>query len=94
MKRQRSWADRLLQGLDLQEEAVPGHSILELCGDHRVLIENHFGVLEYSLEKIRVKVRFGQIMIHGCDLRMRKIQGQVLVICGTIYQIEVKRGST
>ena len=92
MKRQLSWADRLLEKIDLMEETMPNQSILELCNDERVLIENHFGVLEYSLERICVKVRIGQLVILGNNLYMRKMQGQVLVICGRIKQIEIKRG--
>ena len=35
--------------------------IVEIAGDRRVLIENHFGVKEYSREKIGVKVKYGLV---------------------------------
>ncbi len=92
MKRQRPWTDKLLQTTELFGETPPLLPVLELCGDQRVLIENHFGISEYSLERICVEVRFGQLTIIGCDLRVRKMQGEVLVIVGTIEQIVIKRG--
>lgn len=92
MKREQSWASRLLQGMEVDSETVPLQPVLELCGDRRILIENHFGVSEYSLERICVEVRFGQVVICGCELHLRKMQGQVLVITGKIETISVKRG--
>lgn len=92
MKQKLSWANRLLQGIKLDEDVAPLQSVLELCGDGRLLIENHIGVTEYTLERICIKVRFGQIMICGCDLKLRRMQGQVLVISGSIRQISIIRG--
>ncbi len=91
MKKQWYWTERILEKMELAEETMPHQSVLELCNDHRVLIENHAGVEEYSLERIRVKVRFGQILIIGSDLRMRKMEGNVLVICGNVKQIDLMR---
>ena len=41
---------RLADGADLSAEPLPGQPIVEIAGDRRVLIENHFGVKEYSRE--------------------------------------------
>ena len=92
MKQKLSWANRLFQTMELGEEPVPLQPVMELCGDRRLLIENHFGVSEYTQERISVKVRFGQILIIGCELKLRRMLGQVLVITGRIEQICVKRG--
>lgn len=92
MKQKLSWANRVWQGMELWGESAPLQSVLELCGDGRLLIENHFGVSEYTVERICVKVRFGQILISGCGLKLRRMQGQVLVITGRIEQISVIRG--
>lgn len=34
---------RLADGADLSAEPLPGAAIVEIAGDRRVLIENHFG---------------------------------------------------
>ena len=92
MKQKRSLVDKILDSMPLEEESSPLQSVLELCGDGRLLIENHFGVSEYTMERICVRVRFGQIVICGSNLMLRRMQGQVLVIMGRIEQICVKRG--
>ncbi len=91
MKRQASWADRLLKRMELEDESMPKQCILELCNDSRVLIENHMGVIEYGTERVCVKVQYGQITVIGNDLHMKRMIGQILVICGRIKQIDVKR---
>ena len=63
--------------------------IVELAGQNRLLIENHQGVLVYSLEEIRVKVSYGCICITGCDLRLMQLSKEQLVICGRVDSIHL-----
>lgn len=83
---------KLLDEADLGEEAMPREPIVELLGDGRVLIENHRGVTEYCPEKIQARVSFGAVRVVGCNLRLRLMTGQKLVIAGQIDGIEVLRG--
>lgn len=91
MKRQQSWISSVLHSMQMEGETLPLQPVLELCGDRRVLIENHYGVTEYSLERICVQVRFGKIVISGSDLHLRRMQGHVLVITGRIDHICLNR---
>ena len=70
--------------------AVP---IVELAGRNRLLIENHQGVLGYSLEEIRVKVQYGCVCITGCDLRLMQMSKERLVICGRVDTVQFLGGS-
>lgn len=88
MKRRVSILDRL----DLMDEAMPRQPIVEICGDGRVIVENHGGVMEYSGEVIRIRVRYGSILIGGEDLLLRKMCGQQLVITGKIGAVTLDRG--
>ena len=63
--------------------------IVELAGQSRVLIENHRGVLGYSLEEIRIKVCYGSICVTGCDLRLMQLSREQLVICGRVDAIQL-----
>ena len=83
--------ERLAEELDLEEESIPGQSILELLGDGRILIEHHLGVTQYSCEKICVKVKFGYIAICGCRLELARMTRQQLVITGRIDAVTVHR---
>ena len=74
------------------DEPLPGVPLLELAGESRVLIENHYGVSEYSRERVGVKVRFGVLLVCGCGLELAKLSKDQLVISGRIDGIQVIRG--
>lgn len=85
---------KLLDETDLCEESVPRQPVVELLGDNRVLVENHKGVIQYSTERIQARVNFGTVCVMGCNLRLRFMSGQKLVIVGRIDGIELLRGRT
>lgn len=92
MKKQKSFTQRLMDGADLPTETLPKQPLLELCGDRRILIENHGGVTEYGQEKIQVRVKYGAISVCGSGLRLCRMNGQQLVIMGRIDAVNVLRG--
>lgn len=63
--------------------------IVELAGQNRLLIENHQGVLGYSLEEIQVRVSYGCVCITGSDLRLMQLSREQLVICGRVDAIHL-----
>ena len=89
MQRKGFW-ERVATGLDLDTEAMPGVPLIELYGDRRVLIENHCGVLEYSSEVIRVKVKHGQICVSGCCLKLALMSRERLIISGRIDSVHLQ----
>lgn len=72
-------------------DALPFLPIAELAGDRRLLIENHSGVIHYSTEKIGIKVKFGELQICGCQLKLQQMTKIKLVITGSIDSIAVIR---
>jgi sporulation protein YqfC len=90
MKRNRQILRRIAIGTDLPEEYLTAQPILELCGKNRLLIEHHGGVTEYGRERICVKVSFGEYCITGIGLSLCRMQGQQLLIRGTIFSVELK----
>lgn len=91
MKQRGNMLRHLAEGTELAAEAVPGLPVAELAGDRRVLIENHQGVTEYGSEKIRVRVRFGELCVCGSGLALARMTKNQLVICGRIDTVEVCR---
>ena len=83
--------DRFTEQADLQDENIPLQPLVEIYGEHRVLIENHYGVCTYSGEEIGVCVRFGTIRVLGNDLRLCFMSRCKLVITGRIAEIRLKR---
>lgn len=92
MKHPKSWTQRLQGYLGMENESLPTQSVLELCGDKRILIENHSGVTEYGPEKISVRVRYGEISVTGAGLRLCRMLPEQLVIAGRIDTIILMRG--
>jgi len=63
--------------------------LVELAGQNRVLIENHLGVLAYSLEEIQVKVCYGSVRVIGSELRLMEMNKEQLVISGRIDALQL-----
>ena len=72
---------------DLELDLHPGHPLVEISENRRVLIENHQGVKNYSQELIVVNMRFGCVHISGCGLEMLKMSKDQLVILGEIKAV-------
>lgn len=69
---------------------LPGISLIELCGQNRILIENHRGITAYGEQKVQVKVSYGEIVVCGHNLKLRNMCKEKLVITGTISCINLQ----
>lgn len=92
MGNRKSVLQHILDRSDLMDEAMPGKPLIELIGDGRLLIENHYGITEYSLTRICVRVSYGGVIVAGCNLRLRQMSSRKLLICGRIDGVELLRG--
>lgn len=90
-KRKLIW-ERMAVAADLSAEPIPKQPLVELAGEHRVIVENHYGVTGYSATEICVKVRFGYIMISGMDLELVQMTKVQLVVMGKIDSVRLCRG--
>ena len=70
-------------------DILPKAPIVEIAGQSRLLIENHLGVLGYSLNEIRVSVGYGSICVTGRDLRLLQMSKEQLVICGRVDAVHL-----
>ena len=83
--------ERMAKGMDLVTEPLPGVPLAEIAGEHRVLIENHCGVVKYSCSEILAKVSFGYFCITGNSLRLLQMTKAQLVIGGCIDGVRIIR---
>lgn len=91
MGKGRFFLERLAEESDLVTEQLPGQTIVELAGDRRVLIENHYGVKAYGREQIIVKVKYGYVCVCGCGLELLRMSREQLVIRGRIDGVTLQR---
>lgn len=92
MDKGKKWIQRIVEDADLLDENITMEPILELCGNSRVLIEHHCGVLEYSRERICVKIKNGDFTILGSGLSLCRMCLAQLVIRGKIESVQVRKG--
>lgn len=92
MHRADGFLDRLVSTADLQDEKLPGQSLVEIMDNRRVLIEKHQGVCLYEPTMIHVKVRFGTICVCGCNLEIARMIKEQLIITGTVECVKLIRG--
>ena len=55
-----------------------------LVGTLQVFIENHRGIVEYTTEKVRIKVGDGEVGISGSNLMLRNIKTDEICVEGKI----------
>ncbi len=92
MKQRKNILERVVHGADLITEPLPRQALVELAGEHRLLIENHHGVTEYGTNEICVKVSYGQLSVYGSCLELARMTKEQLVITGRIDGVKVCRG--
>ena len=87
----KAWSQRFLEAAGIPDETLPRQMLLEICGDKRVLIENHLGVVGYGTDCIRVRVPFGNVCIRGENLHLCRMLGRQLIVTGCISGVELER---
>ncbi|MBR4434658.1 MAG: YabP/YqfC family sporulation protein [Clostridia bacterium] len=74
----------VFRALDLPENAYTRQPCVHLCGDSRINIENHIGVLEVGETIIRLYTELGILRIEGMGLEIRGADGANVLIDGNI----------
>ena len=91
MQRSTKWMERLALKTEMEQEILPGQSLVEILGDRRVLIEHHKGVTVFACDEICVRLKFGILQICGHQLEMEKMSNEMLVITGRIDSLRIIR---
>ena len=91
MGRGHQFLERMAEEVDMDDNSLAHRPIVEIAGDCRVLIENHYGIQGYSRERILVKVKYGCICICGGCLEILRMTREQLVIRGRIDGVTLQR---
>lgn len=87
MKKKQGVLPRLADRLELPEEALSGAAKLTVIAGRRALIENHQGILEYSRERITLKLGAGCLSLMGQELRIAAMNRQEVLIRGEVQDV-------
>lgn len=93
MERGKDWLRRLADRAELYDENPEKQPLLEVCGSSRVVIEYHMGVLEYSPQRITVKVKNGEYSVVGEQLSLCRMCTHQLLIRGRIQCVQIREGN-
>lgn len=75
---------------DLPKELVTSYSRMVLIGNNEFTIENYNGIIEYELNKIRLRSASGVICVVGEGLVINELDSEDLFIKGKIRSIEIE----
>lgn len=91
--RSKDMVERVTEGIFRTGELILKQPLLELYGEHRVLIENHNGIRQYTLDRIDVKTRFGGISVSGSGLEICRMSIEQVIITGNIDAVTLFKES-
>lgn len=74
---------------DLPVDAAAGMPRITLTGRKRICVENHRGLIRYTTEYVEIGGGRVRICITGCDLYLRVMKKDGLVITGEIHSVEL-----
>lgn len=74
--------------LELPREVMLDVPIFRLVGNDELFIENFKGLVEYSLERVRIKTSVGILKMEGVGLSLKHVTREDLLIKGKIVKIE------
>ncbi len=75
---------------DLPPDIILGLPRITLIGRIQLYIENHSGITLYERDRIRIRVKDGEIIIGGEDLQLRTVYNDDIYIEGVINSIALE----
>lgn len=63
---------------------------LVMIGRQELLLENHRGIIEYSLTRVRVKTSVGQITVTGEELILKNLKPDEMQVKGKISAVTIE----
>lgn len=80
----------LARPLELPADSAGGETRLTLYSDARAFIENHYGIIEFDGDHVRIAARRMTLTIRGSGLTMDCCEGRALIIEGRILGAELE----
>lgn len=83
--------DHLAGFFELPKEIIFNMPHITIIGDMQLHLENHRGVIEYTEELVRVSTNNGEVIIRGCDLSIKRLFSEEILVEGSIKTVEFER---
>lgn len=80
---------RMITTFNLPPEVMLNLPLIMMVGGKSLILENHRGILEYSRERIRVRLIKGELMLTGRNMLIQSISDEELQIKGEIIGVSL-----
>ena len=90
MKRENHFLKSVSDVMHMANSTLNKKPLIEICGQKRILLENHQGIVSYNHNEIQVKVCYGMICISGANLKLSGMSQDKLVINGEILKVQLQ----
>ncbi|MGI5911835.1 MAG: sporulation protein YqfC [Syntrophomonadaceae bacterium] len=88
MEKKNAIRQAMAEFLDIPKDIVLDLPKITVIGREELYIENHRGVIEYSLTRLRVNLSRGFLEIEGDDLEIRALMADEMKITGKIISFK------
>lgn len=75
---------KLANLLEIPDDIVLDLPRITLLGNMQLLIENHKGIIEYTSERVRIRLNRKELIISGIGLSLGNLQAEELIVEGEI----------
>lgn len=75
---------RLMTTFNIPPEVMLNLPLMMMVGGRSLILENHRGILEYSRERIRIRLVKGELTLTGRNMLIQSISDEELQIKGEI----------
>jgi len=86
-KRKDAIRQAMAEFLDIPRDLVLDLPKVTLIGRNELYIENHRGVIEYNLSRLRVNLSRGYLEIEGNELEIKALMADEMKITGEVLTI-------
>ena len=90
MKRREKRANALAQVLDVPLDIVCDIPRIEILGNSQICIENIRGILDYTVNSIKINTTVGIVKIDGDELLIESISDESIFVQGRIIRVELE----
>ena len=87
-EKKKKWPENLANFFELPKELLLNLTRMTLVGNLQLYLENYGGIIEYSAELLRLKIKGGEIIIRGKNLAIKHFVGDEIFIEGEIGSLE------
>ncbi len=86
----KKWRENMADFFELPKDLLFNIPRVTLIGSIQLYLENHKGIIEYSSEILRLKIRDGEIVIKGKNLIIKNFFGEEIFVEGNICSLEYR----